>query len=192
MYSTKKMGRNPSELTKLACLKICDGIGHIMSHFCPTALAGIVHPQLVLITVGIFGPFFNHSSIIFHFILFPFFSKLKLRMKEIWIQNGTLTLLLQKWMQKMIMSLKGKMHFCSIFLIFPFQGGADCHVNQNFSRCYNKWYRWNPPHWWLILLYNICFWQVFVRMAHTCAYHKKCHLCNKHDHIMFIAWSGHC
>ena len=47
MYSTKKMGRNHSELTKLACLKICDRFSHIMSHFCPTALAGIVHPHFM-------------------------------------------------------------------------------------------------------------------------------------------------
>ena len=41
----KKMGRNHSELTKLACLNICDGFSHIMSHCYPTTFAGIVHPQ---------------------------------------------------------------------------------------------------------------------------------------------------
>ena len=70
-----------------------------------------------------FWPIFQPFSISF---FFPFFSNLKLRMKEIWIQNGTLMLLLQKWTWKMIIflavCLMGKMHFCSIFLIFPFQG----------------------------------------------------------------------
>ena len=33
--------------------------------------------KIGLFTVGIFSPFFNHFSIIFHFILFPFFLKVE-------------------------------------------------------------------------------------------------------------------
>ena len=43
------MGRSHSELTKLACLNICDGFSHIMSHCYPTALAGIVHPHFLVL-----------------------------------------------------------------------------------------------------------------------------------------------
>ena len=47
-----------------------------------------------------------HFWSIFHSFFIPFcfhfFSKLKLRMNEKWIKNGTLTMLLQKWTRKMI------------------------------------------------------------------------------------------
>ena len=73
-------------------LLITSHLGHVFGHsksiiaFLTWCYNRVVHSW----------PFFNHSSIIFHLILFPFFSKLKLRMKEKLIQNGTLILLLQK------------------------------------------------------------------------------------------------
>jgi hypothetical protein len=40
------MEGNGPELAKLACLKMCDRYESLMSHYYPTAITGIVPPQL--------------------------------------------------------------------------------------------------------------------------------------------------
>jgi hypothetical protein len=96
-----------------------------------------------LFMVGIFGPFFIHSSFIFNIILIPFFQKneteneRKMKRKmNIFDKMEPCPRFCKKWWKKwsffgfLAVFLTHKMHFYIIFLNFGFQG-----VHGNHSMC---------------------------------------------------------